>query len=125
MNPFEEMMRKMAEGGGGRSENSFNSDPDQLRHAYFDLTEKFDFKPGDLAEWKPLMKNKKVPMGSPMVITRVLDTPVVRDDPDEILDLFVGMIVTHSCGDPNCNHEPQTFVEYPMDSRRLKRYGDA
>ena len=70
---FSELMREVAEGG---KDPNTRMDPKAalaqagqitaLRNAY---TERNEFKPGDLVEWKPGLRNKKAPdYGQPCVV---------------------------------------------------------
>ena len=59
----------------------------------------FSFKPGDVIELKPFLRNKRLPnYGQPMVITEVLDCPIQGNTTDtgsanfaESLDIRCGV----------------------------------
>ena len=43
----------------------------------------FSFKPGDVIELKPFLRNKRLPnYGQPMIVTEVLDCPIQGDTTD-------------------------------------------
>lgn len=60
----------------------------------------FSFKPGDVIELKPFLRNKRLPnYGQPMVITEVLDCPIQGSTTDtgsanfaELLDIRCGVL---------------------------------
>lgn len=76
------------------------------------------FKPGDLVEWRPGLRNKKAEYGEPMIVLSVLDVPIFDGEANsgslyfrEPLDIITGRI--DSNGD---------FFNLYYDSRRLKLY---
>jgi len=91
---------------------------DDLRAAFSKFSEKHNFEPGDVVQWKPGMKIKKT--DGPFIITEVLAEPILDDCDDagsvyfrERLDVKAGNIVGNG-----------EFVEFHYDSRRFERFPD-
>jgi hypothetical protein len=71
-----------------------------LREAQEALTERHDFRPGQLVEWKTMLRNRQLPeYGQAAVVLEVLDEPVVNESEPadspyyrEPLDLILGVI---------------------------------
>lgn len=79
------------------------------------LSEKYEFKIGDLVTWKQGLSSRDVPKsGHPAIVTRVYDTPIYDGEKNsgnahfrEPLDIVCGVMMG------------EYFVEYHLDSRRL------
>ena len=92
----------------------------QLRECFASISQKHQFKIGDLVQWKAGLRNKKSPgYGQPVIITEILTSPILdaRDEPGscyfrEPLDFKAGEI------------DKGKFLEYYMDSRRFEPYTD-
>lgn len=99
-----------------------NEDSDPLEYLKLEklhaaLLEKFDFKVGDLVEWKPGLRNKSTAYRKPLIITKVYKEPIIESEKDSgsayfnlSIDLVCAEIVK---GD---------FIEYHYDSRRFQPY---
>jgi len=94
---------------GNKSEN--------LRKAGEAMREIHQFVPGDMIQWKPMLKNKKQPVyGEPVVVIEALTEPLV-DTKDgagtayfrEPLDIIVGQL-----------DDDDDFVFWHLDSRRME-----
>jgi hypothetical protein len=97
------------------------SDPDELKQRFLDYSEKHTFQPGDLVQWKPGMRNKKIPAyGSPVIVVDVLASPVFDDSRSgtpvwhEPLDVRLGLIYTLD--------DDRDFDVYYFDSRRFEPF---
>lgn len=75
------------------------------------------FQPGDLVEWKPGMKNSKVPeYGSPVMVLDVYDAPIRRENDG-----------TPYGGEPNdmrclTMKSDSGIHAFPFDSHRFTKY---
>ena len=89
---------------------------ERLTAAFKKLNEKGTFKPGDIVDWKPRMKNKSA--YGPFVVVEVLDSPIFDDEENwsdspyfrEPLDIILGKVVA----------DGEKFVTYYYDSRRIE-----
>jgi len=89
---------------------------DELEERCALLSEKYEFKIGDLVTWKPGMSSRSVPKsGHPAIVTRVYETPIFDGENNsgnahfrEPLDIVCGVVIG------------ECFVEYHIDSRRIR-----
>lgn len=97
-----------------------SSDYRQRLSSLFDaLMAETRFASGELAEWKPGLKNKRrPPYSAPVVVIEHLEEAVITSDQGsgstyfrEPLDLIVGMV-----------DEEDELVTFYVDSRRFRRY---
>ncbi len=90
-----------------------------LRKRYAEFSETYNFRPGDLVQWKQGLKNKKRPRyGQPAVVIELLKNPIydTSENPGspyfrEPLDIVLGLI-----------NESGNFVMYHYDKRRFKPF---
>lgn len=83
------------------------------------ISNKYDFKIGDIAKWKPNLKNRGMPeYDEPMIVLETLEIPILdnEDGPsstyfNEPLDIVVGFIADEG-----------EFISYYFDSRRLQLF---
>ena len=116
---FEKLLEAMANGGEREDKSSFQQqNPEMLKEAFQIFSEENTFKPGDLVEWKPGMKNRRT--SGPFIVAKVLDEPVFGNDEHESsgyplfrepLDIVCGTIAIDG-----------EFLYYHYDSRRLRHY---
>lgn len=89
---------------------------ERLTAAFAKLAEKNTFKPGDIVDWKPGMRNKQA--YGPFIVVEVLDSPVL-DNIDEAgsqyfrepLDIVLGKVVVDG---------GEMFIMHYYDSRRME-----
>ncbi len=85
---------------------------------YRDLSEKHQFQVGDLITWKRGLKNGKYPrQGYPAIVTRIYDTPLIREDMDSGSNHYrepLDMVILVDTGDE--------VSEFHVDSRRFRPY---
>ena len=92
-----------------------------LRERYQSFVQPQRFAPGQLAEWKPGLKNKRIPRyGQPAVVIEILETPVLdREDEAgstyfrEPLDVVLGLLWDEGPARGE-------FVTFHYDSRRFQ-----
>ncbi len=92
-----------------------------LRERYQSLVKRQRFSPGQLVEWKPGLKNKRIPRyGQPAVVIEILETPVLdREDEAgstyfrEPLDVVLGLLWDEGPARGE-------FVTFYYDSRRFQ-----
>ena len=91
---------------------------ERLTAAFEKLMKKNTFKPGDIVDWKPGMKNKNA--YGPFVVVEVLDSPIFDNNEDsgsqyfrEPLDVVLGKVVD----------DGERFVTHFYDSRRMEVIG--
>jgi hypothetical protein len=77
---------------------------ERLTAAFEKLNKKGTFKPGDIVDWKPGMRNKT--SYGPFVVVEVLDSPI-------FLDIILGKVVD----------DGERFVTHFYDSRRFEVIG--
>ena len=80
------------------------------------LCEKHNFKPGDIVEWKPGLKNDVTPYGKPLVVIKLYDDPSISNE-DKGTQYFLEPL-DMVCGEINGDD----FSEYHYDSRRFQPY---
>ena len=87
----------------------------RLTAAFAKMNEKNTFKPGDVVDWKPGMRNK-VTYG-PFVVVEVLDSPIFDGETSagspyfrEPLDIILGTVVD----------DGERFITHFYDSRRME-----
>ena len=88
---------------------------ERLTAAFERMNQKNTFKPGDIVDWKPGMRNKQ--SYGPFIVVEVLDSPVL-DGIDEAgsqyfrepLDIVLGKVVD----------DGERFVTHYYDSRRME-----
>ena len=96
----------------------YRAELDASFQRFFNGAEK-PLRPGDLAQWKPGMKNRKTPdYGVPMVVVEVLDHPIIDSTFDsgsvyhrEPLDVILGFL-----------DDEDSFCMLHYDSRRFEPY---
>lgn len=88
---------------------------ERLTAAFEKLMEKNNFKPGDIVDWKPGMKNKAT--YGPFVVVEVLDSPIFDGENSagspyfrEPLDIILGKVAD----------DRERFVTHFYDSRRME-----
>ena len=92
---------------------------ERLTAAFEKLNQKNTFKPGDIVDWKPGLRNKK--FYGPFVVVEVLDSPIFDNDEDgsgsqyfrEPLDIILGKVVD----------DVERFITHFYDSRRMEVIG--
>lgn len=116
-----EMLREMA---AGRDDGDTAADTRLPEAVASDLKEKFallgvkyDFKPGDLVQWKPGMKNKTTE--GPFVVVEILTTPATPDYEESFGSQHWRMPLDIICGSV---HRDGEFTLYHYDSRRFEPY---
>ena len=86
--------------GAGAVPRAISVDTGQLSAIYDSYMQRHEFKPGQIVEWKPGLRNKRLPdYGQPAVVQDVLAEPVINtaepaDSPyfREYLDLILGVL---------------------------------
>lgn len=117
---MQEMIRRAMAERDGQNVKSDDRLPEaissDLKEKFALFTKKHDFKPGDLVQWKPGMKNKNG--DGPYIVVAVLSEAVMDSGKEsgspyfrEPLDITLAEI--HSDGD---------FLIYHYDSRRFEPY---
>lgn len=87
--------------------------PEHLVSAFASYSKSHVFTPGQLVQWKPLLKNKSFPhYGRPAVIVRMLDEPVVKKPERGILAEELDIVIGYLDGE-------QDFVVAHAASRRF------
>jgi hypothetical protein len=91
---------------------------DDLRRAFAIYDDVETFAPGDLVQWKPLMRDQRLPTyGAPAVVIEYLADPQTHDSDGDLmtepLDIVLGVI------DGN-----QTFHVYSFASRRFTAWSN-
>ena len=89
---------------------------ERLTAAFEKLNKKGTFKPGDIVDWKPGMRNKK--SYGPFIVVEVLDSPIFDSDEEgsgsqyfrEPLDIILGKVVD----------DGERFITHFYDSRRME-----
>ena len=92
---------------------------ERLTAAFEKLNKKNTFKPGDIVDWKPRLRNKN--SYGPFVVVEVLDSPIFDNDEDgsgsqyfrEPLDIILGKVVD----------DVERFITHFYDSRRMEVIG--
>lgn len=92
---------------------------ERLTAAFERMNQKNTFKPGDIVDWKPGMRNKAT--YGPFVVMEVLGSPIFDADEDgsgspyfrEPLDIILGKVVDDGEG----------FITHFYDSRRMEVIG--
>lgn len=88
--------------------------PDLLRRAYAAYDEPVRFAPGDIVEWKTLLRNRPFPAyGAPVVVVRYIEVggPRVSDSDSDVEpdDIILGMLTGEN-----------EFLALPFVSRRFQ-----
>jgi hypothetical protein len=86
--------------GAGAVPRAISVDTDRVRAIYDSYTQHHEFRPGQMVEWKPGLRNKRLPdYGQPAVVQDVLAEPVINtadpaDSPyfRERLGLILGVL---------------------------------
>ena len=92
---------------------------ERLTAAFEKLNKKNTFKPGDIVDWKPGLRNKN--SYGPFVVVEVLDSPIFDNAEDgsgsqyfrEPLDIILGKIMDNK----------KMFITHFYDSRRMEVIG--
>ena len=92
---------------------------ERLTAAFEKLNKKNTFKPGDIVDWKPGLRNKN--SYGPFVVVEVLDSPIFDNAEDgsgsqyfrESLDIILGKIMDNK----------KMFITHFYDSRRMELIG--
>ncbi len=83
-----------------------------------DLNNTSTFKPGDLVTWKRGLKNGKFPkMNYPAIVSRVYETPILRNDMESGSNHYrepLDLVILVDTGDE--------VSEFHVDSRRFQLY---
>jgi len=91
----------------------FTSEPDK------------DFEPGELVTWKDGLRNRAFPKdGFPAIVINKLAEPIYADgyystdsNYRDRLDIICGVV-----SEPQSEHEPEAFLLFYYDSRRLQHF---
>lgn len=79
---------------------------------------KVAFSPGDIIEWKHMMKNRKRPeYNAPVIVMEILEKPIINTEGDlgssgfnEICDIKIGLVIDN------------VFMMFYVDSHRFQKY---
>lgn len=93
--------------------------PEKLRERYSIFDEKYNFSKGDIVKWKPLLKDRRLPLeNEPAVVIEVLDKPVFDKNDDAgspyfniPYDIILGVI-----------GEEDDFLTFYYNSKRFMPY---
>jgi len=117
---FAEQMDDDNETNSGETENILEGNKSgKLRKASASIREVHQFVPGDMIQWKPMLKNKGRPAhGEPVVVIEMLPEPLINTENGagtayfrEPLDIIVGQL-----------DSDDDFVLWHLDSRRMEHF---